>query len=180
MSKFINYNSAECQVLKEVFEKMPMMDTYVANIVEEYIYSTVREYFPETNIIRCEYTTRYGELHGEYKCFRDDGNIWTITNFKDGKLDGKFTQYTKKGDKQIECHYINGKLNGLYTEYNAGMKSVECTYKDDKKNGLETAWYSGGVNKRYELDYKEGIMDGLYKRWNQDGSLQYSNFIYKF
>ena len=136
MSKFQNYNSAEYQVLKEAFEKMPMMDTYVANIVEEYIYSTVREYFPETNIIRCEYTTRYGELHGEYKCFRDDGNIWTITNFKDGKLDGKFTQYTKKGDKQIECHYKKGILEGLYTEYKCGKKTEESTYKKGKQFDL--------------------------------------------
>ena len=46
MSTFSNYNSLEYQVIKELFEKMPMMDTYIANIIEEYIYCTVKEYYP--------------------------------------------------------------------------------------------------------------------------------------
>ena len=49
-TKFVGYNSPEYGVLKEVFEKMPMMDTYIANIIEEYIYSTVREYFPNGSL----------------------------------------------------------------------------------------------------------------------------------
>jgi hypothetical protein len=45
-----------------------MMDTYIANIIEEYIYSTVKEYYPEKEggSIKCEYRTKYGEKNGEY------------------------------------------------------------------------------------------------------------------
>jgi hypothetical protein len=50
MSKFINYNSTEYKILKNVFETIPMMDAYIANIIEEYIYSTVREYYPELKV----------------------------------------------------------------------------------------------------------------------------------
>ena len=35
------------EVLKEEFEKMAIVDTYIDNIIEEYIYSTVSEYYED-------------------------------------------------------------------------------------------------------------------------------------
>ena len=55
--KFNNYNSEECIILKELFNTMPLMDTNIANMIEEYIYSTVREYFPD-GLLKCEYRTK--------------------------------------------------------------------------------------------------------------------------
>jgi antitoxin component YwqK of YwqJK toxin-antitoxin module len=80
-TKFVGYNSPEYQVLKEVFENMPMMDTYIANIVEEYIYSTVREYFPNGSFDR-EYRTKYGEKDGECKVWYDNGQLWEQTTYR--------------------------------------------------------------------------------------------------
>ena len=51
MSKFNNYNSTEYQLLKQHFKSIPMMDTYIANIIEEYIYSKVKEYYPNDEIV---------------------------------------------------------------------------------------------------------------------------------
>ncbi len=45
MTTFYNYNSSEYNILKDVFNTVPLMDSYIANIVEEYIYSTVKEYY---------------------------------------------------------------------------------------------------------------------------------------
>ena len=133
MSKFINYNSAECQVLKQVFEEIPMMDSYVSNIVEEYIYSTERKYFCDTNIIMCEYTTKHGKLHGNYKNFYDNGNTWSLYNYKDGVLEGWFLQFYKNGQKQIECKFKNGKEVGICYEWSSKGKLIyTIIYKDGK------------------------------------------------
>ena len=67
INKFIDYNSPEKDILIEHFKTIPMMDKWIANIIEEYIYSTVREYYPDGSL-KSEYRTKYGEKHGE--CIR--------------------------------------------------------------------------------------------------------------
>ena len=59
MIKFIDYNSPEKEIIKNVFNTIPYMDVWIANIIEGYIYEKViriNEYgFKE------EYTTRYSK-----------------------------------------------------------------------------------------------------------------------
>ena len=44
MNKLENFNSPEKKVLLEYFKTIPMMDKWIASVIENYIYSTVREY----------------------------------------------------------------------------------------------------------------------------------------
>jgi len=43
--KFEKYNTPEFNVIKDVFASYPLLDTYLAHMVEEYLYTTVREYY---------------------------------------------------------------------------------------------------------------------------------------
>jgi len=59
MTKFVEYHSPEKAILKEDFKSIPMMDTYIANIIE-------------------------GKLHGEYKEWDKEGNLIKDTTYIDG------------------------------------------------------------------------------------------------
>jgi antitoxin component YwqK of YwqJK toxin-antitoxin module len=91
-NKFSNFNSPEYEVLKEVFEKIPMMDTYISNIIEEYIYSTVRHYYEDDSLKR-EYRTKYGEKDGEYKLWHDNGQLDIQTTYVEGKKHGEYKMW---------------------------------------------------------------------------------------
>ena len=63
MTKFINYKSPEKDILDICFQDIPDMDKWLTSLIESYIYSTVREYYCETNkdnSMKSEYTTKYG------------------------------------------------------------------------------------------------------------------------
>ncbi len=149
MSKFINYNSAECQILKQTFEKMPMMDTYIANIVEEYIYSNVRESNDEGYV--SEYRTKYGEKDGEYKMWFPNGTLSAQTTYKDGEINGDYTEWYDHGQIAIKTTYINGKIHGEYKEWycsedtgNKIVPWVKTQYKHGKKDGEHKVWFTNG------------------------------------
>jgi len=105
MSKFSNYNSPEKDVLLEVFEKMPMMDNWIASLIESYIYSTVREYYPDGSL-KCEYRTKYGEKDGEYKLWQINGKLGIQTTTVDGKIHGEYKKWYINGNIACQRNYI--------------------------------------------------------------------------
>ena len=67
MSKLIDYNSVEKEILLEIFVSVPFMDNWIANIVENYIYSNVKTYYSGGEI-ETEYRAKYDSIKdGEYK-----------------------------------------------------------------------------------------------------------------
>jgi len=159
MSKFVNYNSAECQILKQAFEKMPMMDTYVANIVEEYIYATVKETDEEGNII--EYRTKYGEKDGEYKMWFPNGELSMETTYVDGKMQGVCNEFFDDGRFAIQSYYKDDKLHGEFKEWlividtDKHYLSKQTTYIDGKLHGEYKFWGCDGLLSKHSF-YKNG------------------------
>ncbi len=154
MSKFNNYNSDECKVLKEVFNTMPLMDTNIANIIEEYIYSIVREYYPNGSI-KCEYRTKYGEKDGEYKewfqkndnSVEDRGQLKNQKNYIEGKLHGEYKRWYENGQLELQTHYVEDKENGEWKYWWCnGQLMIQFHYVDGKKHG------------EYKFLNKEGIL----------------------
>ena len=58
MSKLIDYNSVEKEILVKIFDGIPFMDNWLANIVENYIYSDVKTYYTSGEI-ETEYRAKY-------------------------------------------------------------------------------------------------------------------------
>ena len=63
MSKLVDYNSPEKEILLEVLQKIPMMDNWIASVIENFIYAYV-EYTDEQGIL-VKYKTKYGLKDGE-------------------------------------------------------------------------------------------------------------------
>ncbi len=181
MSKLINYNSIEGKALKELFQNN-MIDSYIALIVESYIYKEVIEYYkdtgaphPATKQTKEKYTMKYGKKEGICYMFNKYGELEKECNYKNGKKEGleisyKFNKIHKK------TNYKEDKKDGLKEEwYKNGQKYYQHTYKEDKYNGLYQEWFKNGQKKIectyngvYELWYETG-MEGLYEEWYENG-----------
>jgi hypothetical protein len=131
MSKLINYNSVEKDILLELFKNIPMMDKWVACIVESYIYEYVEEYY-RNGSLKCIYRTKYGERDGEYKEWWDNGQLKSHVIYKNGKKDGDYKSWYINGDLAAHSIYVNGKIEGVnYTWYPHNILWSESVYVDD-------------------------------------------------
>lgn len=63
--KFIDYNSPEKAILKNVFKSISDMDMWICNIIEGYIYEKVDK--KNKQGYREEYVLRYGKKEGNIK-----------------------------------------------------------------------------------------------------------------
>ncbi len=147
MSKFINYNSSEYKILKELFKTMPMMDSYIANIIEEFIYSIVKEYYTseEGGGLKCEYRTKYGEIDGEYKEWYNNGQLYIQTTYVEGKLHGEYKEWYDNKQLRLQTTYVEGKLHGEYKDWwSNGQLYIHCNYVEGKFHGEYKRWYYNG------------------------------------
>lgn len=68
-------------------------------------------------------------------------------------------------------NYINGEYNGPYFEFDAfGRMSLKASYKNNKLHGVVLKYLNGDLAQ--ESNYKEGVLDGVYKEYSRRGSLQ--------
>ena len=107
---------------------------------------------------------------GWEKEMHDNGTIWWLSQWKDGKKNGLWTWWHGNGQKSMEENYRDGKRDGIETEwFENGQKELEANYKDGKQDGIETGWYQNG-QKEYEGNHKDGKQDGLWISYNEDGT----------
>ncbi len=57
-----------------MFDSVPFMDKWISTLVENYIYSTVREYYP-CGSLNYEYRNKYTIRDGELKCWHRNGQL---------------------------------------------------------------------------------------------------------
>ena len=132
--KFEKYNTPDFKVVKDVFAEYPLLDPYLAHIVEEYLYATIRKYWDN------------GQLFMEY---RVKGDI----------RDGECKTWDINGQLRVQCYYKEGKKEGEYKEwYENGQLSRQYYYKDGKEHGECKEWNKKG-RLRCNIDFKEGKVD---------------------
>lgn len=76
--------------------------------------------------------------------------------------------------KKGEVYYYESKIfNGImFDVYDNGDLKEEVNYKDGIKNGLSKRWYYENGQLRYETNYKDGKHHGLFKWWYDNGQLK--------
>ncbi len=147
-----DYNSPEKAIIKDAFNSLSYMDVWVCSIIEGYIYRKVNSKNTYADKLvrfdyREEYTLRYDEFEGEYKRWRDNGQLLFQSYFKEGKREG-------------ECKWWN---------YN-GHLWCQAYYKEDKKEGENKWWWENG-HLKVQSYFKEGKEEGEYKMWDEGGIL---------
>ena len=70
-----------------------------------------------------------GERTGIWKYWYQNGNLWSVCEYKNGKRDGKTTVYYKNGNIRYEGSFSNNQPSGAWT------------FKDEEGNIIKTLQY---------------------------------------
>ncbi len=179
--KLIDYKSKEKEIILEVFNEMPMMDNWIASVIESYIFEWMEEKDKEGNL-KCRYRTKFGVKDGEYTQFypflkdETEQRVCVIHNYKDGLLDGESKSWFRDGKQMALLTHKEGKPNGLYRNwYPNGQIWIHTYYKDGKLHGEHVNWYLDGILSK-QSNYKEGKLHGEYKSWWEHSNGQIKDF----
>ena len=101
--------------------------------------------------VKIDYNTNEGpySLIVETECIRvwwhENGQIYTLENWKDGKQDGLFLDWYENGQKSMEENWKDGKQDGRGLGWHEnGQKSREANWKDGKQVGRALRWRENG------------------------------------
>lgn len=122
------------------------------------------------------YRNAEGEVvnHGQYTYWFPNGNKSYEVVYKDGKRNGKQTNYHFTGGKSSEQTFVDGKIEGKEPWWDENGKLYrEYEYKLDTPHGTWVWWYDkeGKGTKTAEATWKEGLKDGPYRWWHDNGQL---------
>lgn len=99
---------------------------------------------------------------GWVKSIHENGKVFRLEHYKNGKPDGRHIQWSPKGHKSEEVHFKDGEpVMVIQYYYPSGKKQKETNYKDGQRNGLSIYWHEDG-QKEWEGYFKDGKRDGLW------------------
>jgi len=67
-------------------------------------------YFFKDGKIKAEGISINGLMQGEWKFYRESGQLWQVGNFKNHVKNGKWVRYDKQGNLDYEEVFENGKI----------------------------------------------------------------------
>ena len=138
----------------------------------------------EVNNITCiETTFKNGNIDGEFTVYYADESKHVL-NYKNGKIDGQCIRYYCIDEIMEITTYKDGILHGDYKAYSGDEYSdedpyvgliLEYKYKNGEIDGVYKKWYENGSKKEFAI-YDNGEFNGLRMRWYENGQLKYSGF----
>ena len=127
-------------------------------------------------------------FNGIAKSKYENGQNYLLAKFESGIL-AKFKIWTPNGIPQIEGDFTQGELSELAKLFDPELRefglpslgmgrSTEGIYfrkhfglsENCQRNGKWRFWYPNG-EKMKEFSYKDGILEGSFSKWNEDGQL---------
>ena len=92
--------------------------------------------FTGTTVGLDQYTFRNGLEHGKFHSFYNNGNLFQVGEYNNGKATGELKTYFPTGKLLARSTFKNGKKNGASTGFNKdGNLLYEGLYWDDKMQG---------------------------------------------
>lgn len=85
---------------------------YFADYKKRWLIEIVEDAF--TSHLKRIYTTFRGKKHGEYKVWRNNGQLYLTTSFTHGKRCGEYKHYHENGQIYIQSFYVNDQRHGEY------------------------------------------------------------------
>ena len=101
-----------------------------------------------------------------------NGDITEYTVNHDGEEHGEHTVKKSTGELVSQCYYKNGEMHGEYkTWYPNGHLECQCQTIHNRIVGEYKSWYDNGIMMEQSLYNKQGLKDGLSKKWDKEGNL---------
>ncbi|MFO7723378.1 MAG: hypothetical protein R6V49_09190 [Bacteroidales bacterium] len=83
----------------------------------------LEEYY-DNGVKRVEGYFSGNERHGRWNSWHENGQLWSVATYRDGKLHGKQTVYFPSGNKFYEGAFENGLRTGTWTFWDEDGKVV--------------------------------------------------------
>ena len=148
---------------------------------------TTKEFYPN-GILKSQYIKVDNVFDGHYVRYFNTGKIMGEGKFNKGKMDGKWSYYYFNGKIQSIQFFDNGKLTDINSWSKNGVHKIingtgtfesftddnqlggRTSFKDCKLHGKVETWKDGKIAS--EMFYVNGKESGIWKYWNEDGSLE--------
>jgi antitoxin component YwqK of YwqJK toxin-antitoxin module len=111
-----------------------------------------------------------GQQDGRSIFWHENGQKSSEGNYKDGRQDGLWTSWQEDGNLTRKTKYKDKTRTVTHYWVSTGKKKEEGTYKNNRRDGLLTMWFENG-QKELEENYKDGKRLGVYKKWDENGTL---------
>ena len=106
---------------------------------------------------------------GEAKVFDDEGKLFDLSNYVDGKLNGKRTIFYQDGSIDTEEHYDNDVLVGDYKQfYKNGQLMQTGSYTEGVLEGQVVSYFDNGAM-RESVTFAENIENGPFIEYYENG-----------
>jgi len=141
------------------------------------------------SLMACKQTVSITEDSGQYKGLKIVYEV-SIVKIKDELIrdsyivikhdsTNKLTAIDiKKDGIQIGDTIADGNVNSYLLDNDSSYKRIrEYCITNGKLQGKYRSWYLSG-KKQYEKTYKEGVVDGVSREWDESG-IQISSILYK-
>jgi antitoxin component YwqK of YwqJK toxin-antitoxin module len=66
-------------------------------------------YYFKTGIVKAEGAYLDGMMEGEWKFYRENGQLWQVGHFKAGEKHGSWIRYDRDGHIEYDELFVNGK-----------------------------------------------------------------------
>ena len=66
-------------------------------------------YYFKTGIVKAEGAYLNGMMEGEWRFFREDGQLWQVGHFVAGEKHGSWIRYDRSGQIEYDELFVNGK-----------------------------------------------------------------------
>lgn len=111
---------------------------------------------------KCSYVA--GKLHGDYKKWRENGQLWVHAKYDNGKIDQFYRIWYSNGQLYEENNYKNGKIQTERKWRPDGKLWIEKLYNDNYCYNKE--WDENG-NQRVESTFCNGKIHGISYLWHR-------------
>ena len=105
----------------------------------------------------------------ERTTYHPNGQIQTVSHYKDYLLNGEQIKYTASGKPLMAIHWNKGNLDGLKTVYRNGIKIAEIPYVNGQKHGTELHYDDLG-NMTAEIQWKSDKKHGFSRFYSEEST----------
>jgi antitoxin component YwqK of YwqJK toxin-antitoxin module len=164
-----SFNSIEKEILQESI-KTKNLDSWIFTIIENYIYEKVVDV--DCDDYKQTFIRRFGNIHGKYLEYFENGNICIEENYNNGLEEGERREYFSNGQLFQFSNWLNDEMNGLcLTYYQNGQLRCQKVYHNDQLHGEEKVWSENGILIKI-AHYENGEVQGEVKNYYPTGEIK--------
>ena len=177
----LDINLADLSGQEDLFKdlpKLPQKKTHEKQIKTIQCFKDNKEhgiletYWGDNGKLRVQMEFIEGKKNGKEIDFHTNGEVDTITTFKDDYANGPYFKYREGGALAVKGFMKDEERHGRYEiYYESGQLENAGDYKEDELEGVWKYYLENGKLSSNVL-YKDGVKNGLAKIYHKSGKLQ--------